>query len=98
MIGPPSPEEEEAIYYTENAVFRTSSLWDLLAQLYNVEYKDNQNPEKVYYRTLFHNDTQGKRPNPLAQKIHSYITEVEDEEHVYGSRQDLCANLFAGSG
>lgn len=83
MVSPPSAEEEEAIYYTENAVFRTSALWDLLAQLYNVKYKDNKNPDKVYYHTLFHNNTQGKRPNPLAQKIYAYITEVEDEERVY---------------
>lgn len=82
MVGPPSLEEE-AIYYTENAVFRTSSLWDLLAQLYNIKYKNNLNPEKVHYHTLFHNDTQGKRPNPLAQKFYAYITEVEDEGHIY---------------
>ena len=83
MVSPPSAEEEEAIYYTENAVFRTSALWDLLAQLYNVKYKNNHNPDKVYYHTLFHNDTQGKHPNPLAKKIYAYITEVEEEDRVY---------------
>lgn len=83
MVSPPCPEEDEAIYYTENAVFRTSVLWDLLAQLYNVKYKNNQNPDKVYYHTLFHNDTQGKHPNPLAQKIYKYITEVEEENPIY---------------
>ena len=55
MVGLPS-SEEEAIYYTENAVFRTSFLWDLLAQLYNVKHKQNNNPDKVYYSQLFHND------------------------------------------
>lgn len=83
MVSAPSAEEEEAIYYTENAVFRTSALWDLLAQLYNVKYKNNRNPDKVYYHTLFHNDTQGKSPNPLAQKVYAYITEVEEEDRVY---------------
>jgi len=79
MVGLPSAEEEEAIYYTENAVFRTSALWDLLAQLYNVKHKGNHNPDKVYYSRLFHNDEQGKHPNPLAQQIYAYITEDKVE-------------------
>lgn len=83
MVGLPSAEEEEAIYYTENAVFRTSALWDLLAQLYNVKHKGNHNPDKVYYSQLFHNDAQGKHPNPLAQQIYAYITEDEVEDRVY---------------
>lgn len=83
MVASPSAEEEEAIYYTENAIFRTASLWDLLAQLYNVKFKNNHNPEKVYYHTLFHNDTQGKHPNPLAQKIYTYISECENENQIY---------------
>ena len=83
MVAPPSPEEEEAIYYTENAIFRTSALWDLLAQLYNIKYKDNSNPEKVYYNILFHNETQGKNPNTFAQKVYAYISEKEDPERIY---------------
>lgn len=47
---------EEAIYYTENVVFRTSSRSNLLAQLYSVRHKRNNNPDKVYYSQLFHND------------------------------------------
>ena len=83
MIAPPSAEEEEAIYYTENAIFRIAALWDLLAQLYNVKYKGNKDPDKVYCHTLFHNDAQGKRPNQLAKQIYDYISEEEDEEHQY---------------
>ena len=83
MVRTPSVVEKEAIYYTENAVFRISALWDLLAQLYNVKYKNNRNPEKVYYQTLFHNDTQGKHPNPFAQKVYAYITQAEEENRVY---------------
>ena len=92
MVDPPSKEEKEAIYYTENAVFRTSALWDLLAQLYNVKYKDNNNPDKVYYHTLFHNDTQGKKPNPLAQKIYDYIIEEEDEKRLYSENEFWLGN------
>ena len=75
----PSEEEREAIYYTENAIFRTSVLWDLLAQLYNIRNKNNENPEKVYYKTLFHNETQGSQPNEFAAAVYSYISEAEDE-------------------
>ena len=31
-------EEQMAFYYIENALFRTSSLWDLLAQFYRLYY------------------------------------------------------------
>lgn len=49
MVGLPSAKEEEAIYYAENTAFCTSALWDLLAQLYNVKHKRNNNQDKVYY-------------------------------------------------
>lgn len=79
----PSDEEKEAIYYTENAVFRTMILWDLLAQLYNVRFNENRNPDKVYCETLFHNGTQGKRPNAIAQQVYSYLIENEQEDYIY---------------
>ena len=80
MVSTPTKEESEAIYYTENAIFRTSVLWDLLAQLYNIKYHENNNPDKVYYSTLFHNDTQGKHPNQFAIQVYSYIAEENPEE------------------
>lgn len=79
-VKKPTPGEEEAIYYTENAVFRLSALWDLLAQFYNVKFNNNKDPEKVNYYTLFHNDAQGKRPNQFAKKIYKYISKEENEE------------------
>lgn len=36
-----SPEEEKSYYYLENALFRTSTLWDLLAQIYNIIFNAN---------------------------------------------------------
>lgn len=92
MISPPSVEEEEAIYYTENAVFRTSVLWDLLAQLYNVRYNNNKNPEKVFYSTLFHNATQGKNPNLFAQSVYTYLSEIEPEDHIYQKHESWIGN------
>lgn len=92
MIAPPSSKEQEAIYYTENAIFRSSVLWDLLAQLYNIKYKGNKNPDKVYYHSLFHNDTQGKTPNVFAQQVYAYISEEDNSDRVY--EQD---ELWAGN-
>lgn len=92
MVAPPSLEEKEAIYYTENALFRTSVLWDLMAQLYNIKYKNNKNPEKVYYSQLFHNDSQGKHPNAFAHEVYSYISEKEDPDYVYEKNEGWKGN------
>ena len=92
MVSPPSIQEKEAIYYTENAIFRTSVLWDMLAQLYNIKYKNNQHPEKVYYTTLFHNEAQGKHPNSFASDVYLYLSEIENEEHIYGEGETWKGN------
>lgn len=77
---------------TENAIFRTSVLWDMLAQLYNIKYKNNQHPEKVYYTTLFHNEAQGKHPNSFASDVYLYLSEIENEEHIYGEGETWKGN------
>ncbi len=92
MVSPPTAREREAIYYTENAVFRTSALWDLLAQLYNVRFNDNKNPEKVHYSNLFHNGAQGKQPNLIAKSIYEYISEVEPENPKYEKSDSWLGN------
>lgn len=59
-----SEEEKLAYYYIENALFRTSSLWDMLAQLYCLFYQIKKIDEKtknkvliqqneVYYKKIF---------------------------------------------
>lgn len=83
MVAPPTKEEDEAIYYTENAVFRLSALWDMLAQLYNIKFKKGKSPEKVYYAQLFHDDTQGKKPNAFAQKVYAYLKEQDNPHYDY---------------
>lgn len=96
MALPPCKEDKEAIYYTENAIFRTSVLWDLLAQLYNIKFDKKVDPEKIYYTILFHNDSQGNHPNKFAKKVYSYLSEEEDESPVYddeewkGNHQYVC--------
>ena len=34
----------------------------------------------MYYSTLFHNDTQGKRPNSFAVQVYTYINEQDPKE------------------
>lgn len=59
-----SEEEKLAYYYIENALFRTSSLWDMLAQLYCLFYQikkidgETKNEvmipqNEVYYKQIF---------------------------------------------
>lgn len=53
IIGPGSKEEKLSYYYTENALFRTSTLWDILAQLFCEFYNIQIEKEKIYYNRLF---------------------------------------------
>lgn len=65
--------EHFAIYYTENAVFRTIVLWDLLAQIYNVKYGIKKNIKNIYYKSFF------REPSiePFANVITEYIEESD---------------------
>ena len=47
LIRTDAEEEKLAYYYIENALFRTSSLWDMLAQLYRLFYDIDIPKEKV---------------------------------------------------
>lgn len=73
----PSENEYMAIYYVENAVFRISALWDMLAQLFNI-YADIRRPlNEVYAKQLFHDAQQGKRANPFAKRVYSYMEQSD---------------------
>ncbi|MFG6372773.1 MAG: hypothetical protein K1W04_01285 [Oscillospiraceae bacterium] len=86
-IDPPSEMEKMAIYYTENAIFRTSVLWDLLAQVFNLKETLGKPFEKVYATQLFHDAQQGKHPHPFAVKVYSYMQQQDnsDTEHWEGN-------------
>lgn len=77
-ISPPSSNESMSIYFTENAVFRTSVLWDMLAQLYNIKAQIGKPIEKVYANQIFHDAQQGKRADPFATKVYCYMTQPDD--------------------
>ncbi len=53
IIHNKSNEEKMAYYFIENALFRTSTLWDMLAQLYRLKYKLNIKSNNVYYNKIF---------------------------------------------
>nr|WP_307990373.1 hypothetical protein [uncultured Niameybacter sp.] len=64
-----SPEEEKAYYYLENALFRTSTLWDLLAQIYNIICDTNLPVDKIKYYWFFTN--QSKNPSPFQDTLNA---------------------------
>ena len=74
----PSANEQKALYYVENAVFRTEVLWDLLAQMFNIKENLGKPIEKVYAAQLFHDAQQGKRPNQFAKKVYNYMQQADN--------------------
>lgn len=78
-ILPPSKDEKIAIYYIENAIFRTEILWDLLAQLVNIKEKMNTPTDKIYAKTLFNNACQ-KDPNSFVTRVYAYMDQKDNTE------------------
>jgi hypothetical protein len=81
LIRTDTEEEKLAFYYIENALFRTSSLWDMLAQLYRLFYNINILKEKVYYKQIFnpvnnHSDSFKTK----AKEIYDYIEQDDDSD------------------
>lgn len=74
-------EERNAYYYIENALFRTSSLWDLLAQFYRLFYKLEMPKERVYYKKVFDPSLQSSdRFKVKATEINNYLEESDDTD------------------
>lgn len=74
-------EEQRAFYYIENALFRTSSLWDLLAQFYRLFYKIDVPKERVYYNKFFNPDLDfSDQFKTKATEINSYFEEKDNTD------------------
>lgn len=71
----PDEREDEAIYYVENIVFRTSILWDMLAQLCNIYWKTNIPIYDINYKNFFNNASQGKKAKNFAKEVLDYLNE-----------------------
>lgn len=56
MFGNSSEEVMLSFYYIENAIFRTSTLWDVLAQFYNVYCDIGRGVREIHYQRFFKNE------------------------------------------
>lgn len=78
-------EEIYSYYYIENALFRTSSLWDMLAQLYRLYYQINVKPNEVYYNQIFNPKSRySKNFKKKATLISNYLKQEDDDTAVNG--------------
>ena len=46
-------EQESCYYYIENGIFRLISLWDSLAQISNIYFKNSVSPSEIMYKKYF---------------------------------------------
>ena len=77
-LSKPTEQENTAMYHVENMVFRTSILWDLLAQLCNILFRTGIEPEKIYYNRYFRNHADGNNAIPICKEISEYLDEEDD--------------------
>lgn len=82
---PRSHEEFLAYYFSENALFRLSTLWDILAQFYNIFYNLGKENFDIHYKDIFNPQKEKSIAyRDKAEKINSYIKE-KLERHDDGS-------------
>lgn len=75
---PTTKLEFHMFYYLENILYRQITLWDVLAQFYNVHYEVNMDVEKINYKRFFHDYSTKQYLN--VAKIYQYIKNQEDAE------------------
>lgn len=81
LIEESTTEQQNTYYYIENALFRTSILWDLLAQFYRLYYDIEIDKTKVYYSQIFNPDKEiNDKFKEKAREIHKYICEEDDTD------------------
>ena len=79
-LNSPSKEEMMSIYYIENAVFRTSVLWDLLAQLFNIKEGLGKSFDRVYTLQIFRDAQQRENTNPFAERVYAYMVQADNSD------------------
>ncbi|MCE5501338.1 hypothetical protein JL979_02860 [Staphylococcus pseudintermedius] len=89
----PSKDEIEVIYYMENILFRTSIIWDLLAQICNIYWDKNIPINKVSYYNFFKNNSKGEKAKSFAIKVNDYLNQSynnsSDDEKWTGNHKYL---------
>lgn len=79
IIEMKTDEEIWAYYYIENALFRTSSLWDMLAQFYRLYFNVRIEAHRVYYNKMFNpNSPLSKDFKEQAIIISDYLNQEDD--------------------
>lgn len=76
----PCQEEKIVIYYLENALFRISSLWDILAQFYNLLYNLKMDPQRLDCGKVFRKErkTEQNEDRDGLQRIQDYLNQPDD--------------------
>ncbi|MBU3205224.1 Cthe_2314 family HEPN domain-containing protein [Clostridium algidicarnis] len=77
-----SKQEKLALYYIENAIFRTSTLWDILAQIYNIYCDIGLANNNIYYQQFFKNKLKDVELEVKSNvgKINNYLEETENTD------------------
>lgn len=88
MLESSSDEEDLAYYFIENAVYRTISLWDMLAQFYRLLYEIDIDKTQLYYKPFFNQDVKKEKHRLKDEalnlnEIKNYINQADDTD-TYG--------------
>lgn len=74
-----SMDEIYSYYYFDNALFRTSSLWDMLVHLYCLYYEVGVKPREVNYKKIFNpEDSYSNNFENKAKVIWDYLQKDDD--------------------
>lgn len=74
----PAANEKLTYYFIENVVYRTSVLWDLLAQLYNVYWGLNKKTTSIHAKIFFEECNEKDDLKGESNPIYSYFEEPDD--------------------
>lgn len=83
-FAPTSANEKFSEYFIENMAFRTGTMWDLLAQLYNEFWQSEIPIDRLYYTTFFIMQRRGKTGG-LQQKRYmiTWLKAMKSEKTLY---------------
>lgn len=76
-----SANENLTFYFIENVVYRTSVLWDLLAQLYNVLWNIGKKSHQIHAKNFFTKLNEKKEYQQETADIVLYFNEKGDDGH-----------------
>ncbi|MDD2258983.1 MAG: Cthe_2314 family HEPN domain-containing protein [Bacilli bacterium] len=75
-------KEIKSYYYIENAIYRIISLWDMLGQILNIQYKIEENYERVKYKKILNKLKEENILTRAVSLILNYINEDVDYDDI----------------